>query len=87
VEPKFANLLNYTVDANEVVFDFGAFFRKPQLGVQTPTDSDYHTRIVMGADVLDALLAVLPELIKNRDQAREQLRKARVLVDNKGGTQ
>jgi hypothetical protein len=87
VEPKFANLLNYTVNATEVIFDFGAFFPRPQLGVQTPTDSDYHTRIVMGADVLDALLAALPELKKMRDQAREQQRKPNPATDMKGGTQ
>ena len=84
--PKYANLLNYTVNATEVIFDFGAFFPKAQLGVQTPTEADFHTRIVMSADMLDALVGALPELKKSRDQAREQLKKLSSAADMKKGT-
>ena len=79
--PKFANILNYRVNATEVILDFGAFFPKPQPGVQTPTEADFHTRIIMGADVLDALLVALPELKKSRDQAREQQKKSSLPAD------
>ena len=71
--PKFANTLNYRVNAMELVIDFGAFFPMPGKSL-APAEADFHTRIVMGADVIDPLINVLQELKKSRDQARELLK-------------
>lgn len=72
VTPTFSNVLNYRVNAKELILDFGAFFPVPG-GPQRPAEADFHTRIVLGADIIEAFIGVLQEMRKSRDQARESL--------------
>jgi hypothetical protein len=89
VKPKFSNTLNYRVNAMELIIDFGAFFPTPGKDTQAPTEADFHTRIVMGADVIDPFINALQELKKSRDKARELLKPTSQKADefSKGSTQ
>jgi hypothetical protein len=73
----------------ELVIDFGAIFPMPGREPHAPTDADFHTRIVMGADIIDPLINGLQELKKSRDQARELLKQTSQKADEirKGNTQ
>ena len=82
--PKFANILNYRVNATELIIDFGAFFPTPGKEPQVHTEADIHTRIVMGAEIIDPLIKVLQELKKSRDHARELLKQTGQNVDELG---
>ena len=74
--PKFANILNYTINLTDLVLDFGAFFptAPPSMPItpESVGDKVFHTRIVMSADMIEPLVTILEQLKKNRDEARKQ---------------
>ena len=87
--PTYANILNYKVNATELVLEFGAFFPMPGVAFQSPSEANFHTRIVMGADIVDALVTVSQEMKKSRDHARELLKQTGQSADklNQGNRQ
>jgi hypothetical protein len=67
--PVFANSINYFVSATDLVFEFG-------FGLPAPNDpalgitSVMHTRVVLGADIIEPLIEALNALIVSRNEAR-----------------
>jgi hypothetical protein len=74
MEAKYANIIGFRVSPNEVAIEFGSFFPPGSEDNRIKPDyRDFHTRIVLSPELIEALKMGLDQAIV----AREQVRKAR----------
>lgn len=72
MEAKYANIIGFRLSPNEVVIEFGNFFPPGAEDNRIKADSrDFHTRIVLPHDLVDALKVGLEQVIAAREQARK----------------
>jgi hypothetical protein len=71
MEVKYANMIGFKVTHNEVALEFGNFFPGQDDNRTKPDYRDFHTRIVLPPDMIDALKQGLQQVVDVREQARK----------------
>lgn len=72
MDAYYANLLAYRVTANELVLEYGNFFAG-QDNRTTAKFEDFDIRIVVNADLIEPLIALLEQAKLARDEYRKNL--------------
>lgn len=71
MEVHYANIVAYRVTNLELVLEFGNFFSGQDNDRKQADHTDFKTRIVMPADMLDVMIQALNQAKDARDQARQ----------------
>jgi hypothetical protein len=72
MEAKYANMIAFRVSRNELVLEFGNFFIGQDDNRAKPDYRDFHTRVVLPTDLIEAL----KQSLEQASAAREQLQEA-----------
>jgi hypothetical protein len=72
MEVKYANIIGFRVSRNELVLEFGNFFLGQDDNRAKPDFRDFHTRIVLPTDLIEAV----KQSLEQASAAREQLQQA-----------
>lgn len=70
---QYANIIAYRITANELVLEFGNFFAGQDNNRQTPDHTDFKTRIILPAGMLDVMVQALNEAKGARDTMRREI--------------
>ncbi|MGA2592518.1 MAG: hypothetical protein ABSH32_21620 [Bryobacteraceae bacterium] len=71
MEVKYANIMGFRVSRNELVLEFGNFFAGQDDNRTKPDYRDFHTRVVLPAELIEALKQSLEQASGVRDQAKQ----------------
>jgi hypothetical protein len=71
MEVKYANIIGFRVSRNELVLEFGNFFLGQDDNRTKPDFRDFHSRIVLPAELIEALKQSLDQASTARDQAQQ----------------
>jgi hypothetical protein len=72
MEVRYANIIGFRVSRSELVLEFGNFFLGQDDNRTKADHRDFHTRIVLPTELIEAL----KQSLEQASAAREQLREA-----------
>jgi hypothetical protein len=70
VESQYANIVAFRISQQELVLEFGSFFDGQDNNRSAADHTDFSTRIVMPANMLDIMVQALTDARNARDKAR-----------------
>jgi len=71
MDVKYANMFGLRVSRNEVALEFGNFFPGQDNNRTTPDYRDFHTRIVLTSDMVEAMRKSLEQACVAMQQAQK----------------